>query len=215
MPRSDSAKARYAKYIAEGLCGFCGREANGAKRCKGCKQRDRDSRVRREEKRKAAGVCINHPSYRVKPGYTLCQKCIDKFTETSNARYKRNKENKTCRFCGNKTVNGASFCEAHKQKQKVYRKQLRNTAIDKYGGPICVGCGETEPVLLQVDHIGGEGNKHRRKIGKGNASAGSGYNFFLWLKNNEYPPGFRILCANCNIRALHKIPFPNEEAPHD
>jgi hypothetical protein len=35
------------------------------------------------------------------------------------------------------------------------------------------------------------GNKHRRQIG------GCGY-FYRWLRKNGFPPGFQVLCYNCN-----------------
>jgi hypothetical protein len=46
--------------------------------------------------------------------------------------------------------------------------------------------------FLVVDHINGEGNKHRRAIGR------TGLSFYRWLRTNGYPPGFRVLCHTCN-----------------
>jgi hypothetical protein len=46
--------------------------------------------------------------------------------------------------------------------------------------------------FLVVDHINGEGNKHRKAIGR------TGLNFYRWLRTSGYPPGFRVLCHNCN-----------------
>lgn len=45
-----------------------------------------------------------------------------------------------------------------------------------------------------IDHIDGGGNQHR----SGEKCHGSGV--FSWLKKNGYPPGFRVLCHNCNFR---------------
>jgi hypothetical protein len=39
--------------------------------------------------------------------------------------------------------------------------------------------------------IGGGGNKHRKSI--------KNRNFYLWLKQNDYPSGYRVLCMNCNF----------------
>lgn len=55
--------------------------------------------------------------------------------------------------------------------------------------PRCAICGETNVVCLAIDHVNGGGGKHFREIGGSLAQ---------WLKRNEYPEGYRILCHNCN-----------------
>jgi hypothetical protein len=55
----------------------------------------------------------------------------------------------------------------------------------------CAVCGSTK--RLSIDHINGNGNKHLRELG-----LNSSYQFYLWLKKNHYPNGFRILCLSCN-----------------
>ena len=57
----------------------------------------------------------------------------------------------------------------------------------------CACCGETEVKFLSLDHIDGGGNAHRREIGRGPTA------IFGWLKRNNYPPGFQVLCHNCNM----------------
>jgi len=73
-----------------------------------------------------------------------------------------------------------------------------------YGGPICIGCGDTDVEVLQLDHIDGGGAKHRRLL------KGGSNRVYQDLKDRGYPPGMRVLCANCNLRALKKLPFPND-----
>jgi len=75
-------------------------------------------------------------------------------------------------------------------KNRLRRHKLRAEAIRRYGGK-CVCCGETEPLFLCIDHTNGGGNKHR-KIMK-DKSIGD------WLKRNNYPKGFQVLCHNCNM----------------
>ncbi len=67
---------------------------------------------------------------------------------------------------------------------------LRIAAINAYGGK-CACCGESRYEFLAIDHINGGGNQHRKGVGCGNT-------FYYWLKKNNYPNGFRILCHNCN-----------------
>ena len=80
--------------------------------------------------------------------------------------------------------------------RKSYRKRDRKRALafEHYSNgkePACACCGVTDPELLCIDHINGDGEECRRK------HPGQ-LNIYQWLKQNNYPPGFRILCANCN-----------------
>ena len=77
------------------------------------------------------------------------------------------------------------------------RKWARKMAVLRaYGGgtPVCACCGESNPVFLAIDHVKGKGNEHRRKLGsKGGAT------FYNWLIRERFPPGYRVLCHNCNM----------------
>jgi hypothetical protein len=57
-------------------------------------------------------------------------------------------------------------------------------------------CGVNELALLTIDHIAGGGNQHRKEIGL----KGAGYGFYRWLKKNGFPPGYQVLCWNCQFR---------------
>lgn len=81
-------------------------------------------------------------------------------------------------------------------KARAKRTQIRSkmevfTHYSK-GPPTCDCCGEMEFNFLSVDHIGGGGAEHRRQIGGAQA-------LYSWLRRNGYPPGYRILCFNCNL----------------
>jgi len=82
---------------------------------------------------------------------------------------------------------------------------LRRSAIEAYGGK-CACCGEAEEAFLQVDHIAGGGNEHRRAIG-------SSRQIYQWLKRNGYPAGFQLLCANCNMAKERPDGCPHQRRP--
>jgi hypothetical protein len=71
--------------------------------------------------------------------------------------------------------------------RKRYAKS-RQECLDHYGR-VCACCGEKEEVFLQIDHIGGGGEAHRRQIKDP---------LTMWLRKNGFPSGYQILCANCN-----------------
>jgi hypothetical protein len=81
-----------------------------------------------------------------------------------------------------------------KKRMKEKRKDIKYQALVIYGGnpPACDCCGETIVEFLTIDHINGGGGKHRKTI-KGGPHIG------VWLKQNDYPLGFRVLCMNCNF----------------
>jgi len=81
--------------------------------------------------------------------------------------------------------------------KSAWKLKLAILSYYSKGTLVCAHCGETDLRVLQIDHIDGNGNEHRRTIG------GSGKVFYRWLKQQEYPKGYQVLCANCNIRKLY------------
>jgi len=81
-------------------------------------------------------------------------------------------------------------CHQLRQDEK---QRLRQQTVAAYGGQ-CACCGEVEPKFLAIDHIDGGGNKHRQRLGM---KAGVGQ-FYRWLRQQGFPPGYRVLCHNCN-----------------
>lgn len=78
------------------------------------------------------------------------------------------------------------------------RRELKIEVLSAYGGCQCP-CGETRLGALTIDHVGGGGKKHRQALKLG------GEGLYRWLKKNHFPPGFRVLCSNCNVFA-HLLP---------
>jgi hypothetical protein len=56
----------------------------------------------------------------------------------------------------------------------------------------CPGCVEETIEFLSIDHIGGGGTRHRVHLKR------SGSEFYAWLIEHKFPPGYRVLCHNCN-----------------
>lgn len=72
------------------------------------------------------------------------------------------------------------------------RQRLRLEVLTRYsdGELACACCNERHTEFLAIDHIDGGGHQHRKEIGA------SG--LYTWLKRNNFPAGFRVLCHNCN-----------------
>ena len=58
------------------------------------------------------------------------------------------------------------------------------------GIPKCACCGESNFVFLTLDHINNDGAIHRKTCASGSAT-------YYWIRRNNYPPIFQVLCWNC------------------
>jgi len=47
-------------------------------------------------------------------------------------------------------------------------------------------------MFLSIDHINNDGHKHRREN-----NIRTGEQMYRWLAKNNFPPGFQVLCMNC------------------
>ncbi len=142
---------------------------------------------------------------------------------SSKDRYHRLKSEGLCVNCGlrspiRNTVH-CDFCmepkrlyqrkmhESRKFEARARQKELKERALEAYGGPQCQCCGESYLAFLTIDHQNGDGARHRRQIGH--------HNLYTWLKSNQYPQdlGLRVLCLNCNYarRFGRHCPHTDEE----
>lgn len=109
---------------------------------------------------------------------------------------------KECPSCGCRPARvGVTLCElCHTTRQKYYklkRDETYNIIFKRYG-EFCTCCGETDREFLTIDHIDGNGNKHRKEVKRA-----GGVGFYQKLVQLGLPEGFRTRCFNCNIAAYH------------
>lgn len=89
---------------------------------------------------------------------------------------------------------------------KVRNQEDRINAMLAYSNnsPACACCGEDRFLFLTIDHIHGNGNQHRLEV-----TGSKRGNITAWLRKNNYPPGFQVLCFNCNMgRAANRGECP-------
>lgn len=129
------------------------------------------------------------------------------WNQYQNKKRQQKIERGECVRCKNKAEEGKTLCQKHANVVAEYnvrsakkdsdrhrkwvkrtRRNLRDDVLDHYGRA-CVCCGEKEDAFLTIDHIAGDGAKHR----------GAGQNLYRWLRKQGFPLGFRTLCANCNL----------------
>jgi hypothetical protein len=118
---------------------------------------------------------------------------LDLFSKRADS---KDKYHSVCKQCDNKRLrdyykNNLNRRLDINRRNKIQWDQLKHAAILHYGGYHCACCREETPAFLSIDHVEGGGHQHRKSIGNGH--------FYRWLKKNNYPPGFQILCMNCNF----------------
>jgi len=113
--------------------------------------------------------------------------------------YANNKE----RDCLNKKLYRKNNFERIKLTKRVHLDNLKMAAIVRYsnGQNNCAHCGESTFEFLTLDHINNDGGKHRKsqKI--------TGSSIYQWVKMNNYPPTFQILCYNCNFLKIPRAKY--------
>ena len=80
-----------------------------------------------------------------------------------------------------------------RQWRVFYNAELKRAAFEAYGGARCAVCGEDKLDRLALDHVNNDGHAHRMLTRR------SGVKLYSHLKTCKWPPGFQVLCHNCNI----------------
>ena len=89
----------------------------------------------------------------------------------------------------------SSCLTKHDDKKTRYITKLKLDVISRYSITSSCSCGYSDVRALIIDHITGGGRKHRTTTTKS-----GGWNFYRWLRKNGYPPGYAVLCANCQMK---------------
>ena len=91
---------------------------------------------------------------------------------------------------------GRQYRNAARSREKLLREVL------EHYGSACACCGEDNPRFLTVDHCDGTTEP---KL--------TGHRLRAWMRQHGFPPGFQILCWNCNCgRAFNGGVCPHEAA---
>lgn len=90
-----------------------------------------------------------------------------------------------------------------------WRERIRDETFAAYGGARCSCCGETRREFLCLDHVHGGGNIDRKNR-RANGGSSGGVNWYLALRREGYPPGYQVLCFNCNMSLGFRGYCPHE-----
>ena len=135
--------------------------------------------------------------------YKKCSKCKQVFPRTIEFfrwRSDRNEFRASCRFCDKQHYkdNRKTYLARNNRWHLNFKKKiLRHYSPDLK----CQMCGFDDIRALSLDHIDGGGNEHRRQI-----DVHSGAMFYRWIRDNNFPEGYQVLCMNCQFikKKTHK-----------
>lgn len=155
---------RRARLLAEGKCG-CGKPvAEGRANCSPCMKKHRE-RYRRLRDNSLCGHC----KMPVTDNRSYCQSCIDKYRHNDAVRDRR-------------------------IYMRARQTSLKQAALEKIGGIVCIGCGVIDIRVLTVDHKEGDGAKLRKEY-RHKEHGASLYRKIIRLDNPE--TCYQVLCYNC------------------
>jgi len=101
--------------------------------------------------------------------------------------------------------------EVYQARNRRWYENLRIDTLRHYSPSItCVLCGFKDVRALTIDHIDGGGIKHRQELAKTGVRLPGTWYFYRWLRDSNYPEGYRVLCMNCQFIAhFDKTGYPH------
>lgn len=95
-----------------------------------------------------------------------------------------------CSKCLARAAEIGSHCLHCREYMNQESKKLSEQVLTLYGG-FCIVCGENQLAFLAIDHMNNDGAEHRRSVG-------NGHRLYRWLRTNNFPSGYQVLCHNHN-----------------
>ena len=95
--------------------------------------------------------------------------------------------------------------EYRNKKSKEEQASLKLETFKKYSdgnSPTCEICKESDLAFLTLDHV-------RGRKAEGHSTSFSGHKLWRHLRKQNYPPGYQVLCWNCNV-----LKYRNESIVH-
>lgn len=133
-----------------------------------------------------------------------CETCLAKSRQCRTKRIAAG----ICRNCTTLAEPNQVRCKAcidkDRKRNKLWKLNLKSEVMGHYDGMKCACCEESDIHFLTIDHINGGGREHRRQLGQGAT-------IYSWLKRNDYPIGYQVLCYNCNCAKGFYGVCPHEE----
>jgi len=100
---------------------------------------------------------------------------------------------KQCTRCRKPDLYKGESIETIRRRANARNARIKLAVIKVYGGK-CACCKETEIEFLTIDHVGEDGNQHRKA-----SPQMYGVKLYDWLRKQGFPTTYQVLCWNCNL----------------
>lgn len=197
MPCTEVSTARLAK----GLCVNCGKNPHlsGLKYCEPCRTKASARNKAYKNDLKTAGLCAMGCKRSASSGRIYCGECGAKIAASQRRIDEQRLAAGLCTECVGPLDRQGRRCTVCVAKVAATAQARKDRVFSHYGGYECACCHETMIECLQIDHVNNDGASHRLSIG---GPSMTGDRFYRWLIDNQFPAGFQVLCANCNLGKL-------------
>lgn len=194
-----------AEYKRQGRCASCGGMKDNPQlaNCEKCRGASQARKAGFAEQ----GLCFKCGKCPPVESGKFCEACKATRTKMFKQRYDGAAAAGVCRQCLGPVPEGRASCDSCLEAKKRHNRKLKAEVFEAYGGFICACCQITEPMFLQIDHVERDGYKLRKE-------QGLGASLYQWLKRNDFPSGYQVLCANCN-HARSRKDNPSGMCPHE
>ncbi len=185
-PKCTSCCSRVAR---EGMktCSVCGSRRTSP-------EKQKQYAATRRVRAKSLGLCSVCCKRPKDDAFSTCDPC-----RARQRRYAANRVSRgQCTGCGSMARAGAQSCLACHTARLGRYAALKANVFQAYGGS-CACCGESQSDFLAIDHVENNGADHRRELAGKRYKSMTGVHMYRWLKKNEFPDGFQVLCHNCNF----------------
>lgn len=150
---------------------------------------------------KPEGICSTCDRPRDDPAFKKCSTCREYMRNYKAVSRAQPKTEGACSVadCPRQAVDGFKLCPVCRERYRLesltpqakgrstaWRQALKTEVLFAYGGT-CACCGTAHEVFLSIDHVDGYKDGPR-----------GGPALYSWIKQHDYPAGFRVLCFSCN-----------------
>ncbi len=194
--RIKRQKRRDSLQLGQCVEAYCKQPAkSGCKHCQHHLSMSSKSTLKTVAQHKSDGNC--GCGRKPEENHKMCKICLGKVKAKADI----NKQAGKCR-CGRERRPNLTTCQRCGDIVKKCNFNLKSEIMGYYGGK-CALCDVSELAFLTIDHINGGGNKHRTEIFGIKRRGGS--SFYSWLKQNDYPMDYQVLCWNHNCEVDRQL----------
>ena len=127
-----------------------------------------------------------YPSSQRHPSY-ICNQCMSEKNAEWYSEHRKYRDAATRKWCKEHPDQYRA-----KKREQSHRRKIK--ALTHYSPNLrCQHCGFSDVRALSIDHINNDGYSHRKKLGR------RGGAIYCWLITNNFPPGYQVLCMNCQF----------------